>query len=188
MIDERIYQNWSSIDLPNLLLSLGEDLSREGLLATPRRVKAAWHEFLEGYTLEPEELLKTTFKAESTSAQMCHNIHFVSICEHHLLPFTGYVHIAYKPSTCVVGLSKLTRLVDCFAKRLQIQERMVQQIATTLDSVIKPRFVIVIAEGRHLCCHGRGIRRTEMTFTTTALCGKAPTELVDTLLLKGNKV
>jgi len=119
---------------------------------------------------------------------MCHNIHFTSMCEHHLLPFSGYVHIAYKPREVVAGLSKLSRLVDCFARRLQIQERMVDQIASAMCEYLNPHFVIVIAEGRHLCCHSRGIRRSEMTFTTTALKGKAPVELVDALLLKGKTI
>lgn len=176
---------WDGMNLPGLFLQLGEDLEREGLRDTPRRVAAAWREFLEGYTLRPDEILSKTFKAESTSAQMCHNMHFVSMCEHHLLPFFGYVHIAYQPKSIVAGLSKLTRLVDCFARRLQIQERMVDQIAEAMNTHLDPYFVIVIAEGRHLCCHGRGIRRTEMTFTTTALRGDAPKELVDALLLKG---
>jgi len=181
-------ETWKNIDLAGLFLQLGEDLTREGLRDTPRRVAAAWKEFLEGYTLKPSEILARTFKVESTNAQMCHNMHFVSMCEHHLLPFFGYVHIAYQPRNVVAGLSKLTRLVDCFARRLQIQERMVDQIATAMYENLDPYFVIVIAEGRHLCCHGRGIRRTEMTFTTTALRGDAPIKLVDALLLKGRKL
>lgn len=163
--------NWG-IDLGGLLLALGENLDREGLQETPVRVKRAWAEFLEGYTLDPKEILGTTFDAESTGIQACTHIEFFSMCEHHLLPFFGTAAVVYQPSKCVAGLSKLTRLVDCFARRLQIQERMTQQIADALYEHLEPAGVLVVCKAKHLCCHGRGIRRSQMEFRTTAECGR----------------
>jgi len=163
--------NWG-IDLGGMLLQLGEDLNREGLQQTPQRVERAWREFLEGYTMDPVEILSRTFEAESTGIQVCRNIVFSSMCEHHLLPFFGQASIVYKPVCQVVGLSKLTRLVDCFAHRLQIQERMTQQIADALFEYVEPEGVLVICQAKHLCCHGRGIRRSQMEFKTTAQCGR----------------
>lgn len=160
------------IDLEALLLPLGEDLDREGLQDTPERVERAWAEFLEGYTLDPKEILGTTFEAESTGIQVCTDISFCSMCEHHLLPFFGMTSIVYQPRGQVAGLSKLTRLVDCYARRLQIQERMTQQIADALVEHLDPWGVLVICSAKHLCCHGRGIRRSQMKFKTIAQCGQ----------------
>lgn len=160
------------IDLGALLLQLGENLDREGLQGTPDRVERAWAEFLEGYTLDPKEILGTTFTAESTGIQVGLGISFSSMCEHHLLPFFGEVSIVYSPDKQVAGLSKLARLVDCFARRLQIQERMTQQIADTFYEYLEPHGVLVLCRAKHLCCHGRGIRRSQMEFKTTAQCGE----------------
>lgn len=162
--------NWG-VDIGSLLLQLGEDLNREGLQATPERVKRAWAEFLEGYTLDPKEILGTTFEAESSGIQVCTNINFFSMCEHHLLPFFGTAAVVYRPNKQVAGLSKLTRLVDCFARRLQIQERMTEQIAHTLFTHLKPSGVLVVCRAKHLCCHGRGIRRSQMEFRTSSEYG-----------------
>lgn len=163
--------NWG-IDLGGILLQLGEDLDREGLQGTPERVERAWTEFLEGYTLDPGEILGKTFTAESKGIQACRNIQFFSMCEHHLLPFFGHATVIYKPNGYVAGLSKLVRLVDCFARRLQIQERMTQQIADALFKHLEPEGVLVVCNAKHLCCHGRGIRRSQMEFRTTAQCGR----------------
>jgi len=160
-----------NIEIRDLLLQLGEDVEREGLRGTPERVKSTWLELLEGYTLDPREILNTTFEAESTGIQICKNIAFTSMCEHHLLAFWGYTHICYIPQEQVVGLSKLSRLVDCFAKRLQIQERLTEQIADALFAGIEAKGVFVIVDAIHLCCKGRGIRRDRMSFTTTATKG-----------------
>jgi len=159
------------IDLGGMLLQLGEDLDREGLQQTPVRVERAWAEFLEGYTLDPKEILGTTFTAEGKGIQACTDISFCSMCEHHLLPFFGVASVVYRPNENVAGLSKLTRLVDCFARRLQIQERMTRQIASALSELLKPDGVLVVCQAKHLCCHGRGIRRERMEFKTTAQCG-----------------
>lgn len=160
------------IDLKEMLTNLGEDLNREGLQATPDRVKRAWSEFLEGYTIDLEDIFGTTFEAEGPGIQACQNIGFYSMCEHHLLSFFGTVSIVYQPDKCVAGLSKLARLVDCFAHRLQIQERMTQQIADTLYEHLDPKGVLVLCKAKHLCCHGRGIRRNQMEFRTVAQNGQ----------------
>ncbi len=160
------------IDIGGILLQLGEDLDREGLQKTPDRVERAWQEFLEGYALDPEKVLGLTFKADSHGVQAGLEINFSSMCEHHLLPFFGTVTIVYKPNDQVAGLSKLARLVDCFARRLQIQERMTQQIADALFTHLEPVGVLVICKAKHLCCHGRGIRRSQMEFKTQAECGE----------------
>lgn len=165
-----VMQEWK-FDFGQLLLGLGEDTTREGLQETPRRVNAAWLEFLEGYTITPADLFKTTFDAECSGIQVCQNISFCSMCEHHLLPFFGSAIIVYRPNKRVAGLSKLSRLVDCFARRLQIQERMTNQIAQALTTALDPKGVLVICEAKHHCCHGRGIRRSNMTFKTIAEIG-----------------
>jgi GTP cyclohydrolase I len=175
------YEDWKAFSLAELLLSLGEDLEREGLQETPRRITSAWHEFLEGYTLDPKKILDQTFEAEGDGLQLCRNIEFTSMCEHHLLPFFGVCHIAYQPRDVVVGLSKLSRLVDCYGHRLQIQERMVTQIAETLDECLDPIGTLVIVEARHLCCHGRGIRRTKMDFVTSSCIGNVDKEMYQLL-------
>lgn len=159
-------------DIGSLLLQLGENVEREGLIDTPKRIERAWTEFLEGYTLDPIEILSATFEAESTGIQACTKISFTSMCEHHLLPFFGHVSIVYQPKARVVGLSKLARLVDCYAKRLQIQERMTNKIAEDLHRVLDTKGVLVLCQAKHLCCHGRGVRRSEMLFNTTAIQGQ----------------
>ena len=159
------------LSIKDLLLNLGEDLDREGLQGTPKRVERAWNELLEGYTLNSDELFESTFEAEGNGMQLCKNIAFTSMCEHHLLPFYGYVHICYNPSEYVIGLSKLSRLVDCFAHRLQIQERMTQQLVDTIATKLSPMGVFVLIEAVHLCCKGRGIRRDRMVFTTSGTYG-----------------
>lgn len=170
-----------SFNFSDLLLHLGENLDREGLQETPARVERAWREFLEGYTLDPAELLGTTFEAESTGLQACVDIEFFSMCEHHLLPFFGTTSIVYAPNNRVAGLSKLSRLVDCYARRLQIQERMTQQIAQSLMQYLEPKGVLVICQAKHHCCHGRGIRRSRMSFKTVAKCGAVDAEFWEAL-------
>ena len=179
-------ERWhEAVDIPNLLLSLGEDLEREGLERTPERVKKTWEEFLNGYTLSAEELLAQTFESEGGGTQICRGIEFTSMCEHHLLPFFGKCHIGYTPKDRVAGLSKLARLVDCYGRRLQIQERMTNQIADAIWEHLEPSGVLVIIEARHMCCHGRGVERRQMNFLTTALRGSVAR--VSYLLLKGDE-
>lgn len=177
-----IVTRWNNvINLPGLLLSLGEDLERRELSETPERMHNAWREQLEGYTIDPDEVLKKTWPNEGGGIILCRDIFFVSLCEHHLLSFFGHCNIAYEPTETgeVVGLSKLTRLVDCFAHRLQIQERLVNQIADALDKHLDTKGIAVVAQGQHLCCLGRGIRRESMGMTTIARRGKTGNDLVE---------
>lgn len=179
-------RHWNNtMSIPELLIGLGEDLEREGLLETPDRVMRAWKEFLEGYTLSADDILDKTFDAEDSGLQVCQNIVFTSLCEHHLLSFYGHVTIAYKPRERVCGLSKLARLVDCFARRLQIQERMTSQIANAIWENLNPMGVLVIAEAKHLCCIGRGVKRDKMNFKTMQQYGKLETTDVQLLLNSG---
>jgi len=161
--------------LRDLLLHAGEDPIREGLQETPRRVEDAWSERLDGYSMDPEDFLATTFENEGgENVQLVEDIWFSSTCEHHFLPFDGYCSIAYLPQDRVVGLSKLSRLVDCFAHRLQIQERMTFQIADALmqSPKLSARGVLVVVSASHSCCTGRGVRRERMNFVTTARRGE----------------
>jgi GTP cyclohydrolase I len=156
-----------------LLRWAGEDPAREGLLDTPKRVTKAYGELFSGYTLDPKAVLNTTFEEVGGYDEMIvlRDIEFTSHCEHHMLPFTGRAHIAYIPSDKVVGLSKLARLVDIYARRLQIQEKMTAEIATTLNDVLKPRGVAVVIEATHMCMSMRGIRKQNAIMQTSKLLG-----------------
>lgn len=155
-----------------LLRYMGEDPAREGLLETPDRVARAWVEMTEGYRMRPEQVLATTFEGDSDEMVILKDIDFVSCCEHHLLTFSGKAHVAYLPSQGrIVGLSKLARIVDVFAKRLQVQERMTQQIAHAILDVLKPQGVAVVVEGAHSCMCVRGVRKQGATMMTSSLHG-----------------
>jgi GTP cyclohydrolase I len=140
-----------------LLEEMGEDPKREGLRDTPRRVADMYAELTEGYSMNPKAILSKEW-SEVTGMVVAKDIGFFSLCEHHLLPFHGKVHIGYIPSKSVVGLSKLVRLVDCFSKRLQLQERMTKQIADALNDTIRPYGVVVVVQARHLCMEMRGVK------------------------------
>lgn len=179
-------RDWEKhVSIPDMLLLLGEDLEREGLRETPQRVKRAWTEFLSGYTMEAEKILSKNFVAEGNGLQVCKDIIFTSLCEHHLLSFFGNVTIAYVPDKVVCGLSKLARLVDCYGRRLQIQERLTQQIADAINTYLEPKSVIVIVEAQHLCCIGRGVRQSSMNFITCARHGIMNDTLLQIMLTKG---
>ena len=155
-----------------LLQFLGEDPTREGLVDTPARVLRSLQEMTRGYTEEPTELLRTVFSADHDQMILLRNIPFTSLCEHHLLPFSGVATVAYLPAEGhIVGLSKLARLVLCFARRLQIQERLTQQIARTLQEVIAPLGVGVIVRAVHQCMTCRGVALTGTEMVTSALTG-----------------
>ncbi len=178
-----------NVQIPDLLLSLGVDLESEALEETPRRVGGAWEELLQGYTLDANDILAATFESEGHGPVICRNIEFSSICEHHMIPFFGVCHIAYIPSEKVVGLSKLARLVDCFAQRLQIQERLTKQICDALVGELEeythdlaPNGVLVITSARHLCCLGRGVRRTKMDFICVSQSGAIYPQLYNILM------
>ena len=155
-----------------LLKYIGEDPQRNGLMETPHRFCRAFLELNEGYQLNPEEILTTTFEAHFDEMVLLKDIEFSSLCEHHLLSFTGKAHVAYLPSQGrIVGLSKLARLVDVFAKRLQVQERLTQQIAETIDKVLKPHGVAVVLEASHSCMCVRGVRKHGATMITSSMLG-----------------
>jgi GTP cyclohydrolase I len=156
-----------------LLRWAGDDPTREGLLGTPSRVARAFEEYFTGYATDPVELLQRTFEETDgyDEVVVLRDIRFESHCEHHLAPIIGRAHIAYLPDRRVVGISKLARLVDVYAKRLQIQEKMTAQIANTLDDVLKPRGVAVMIEAAHQCMTTRGVHKPGVTMVTSRMLG-----------------
>ena len=151
----------------------GDDPDREGLLGTPSRVVRAYEEWFAGYDEDPRDYLKRTFEevAGYDEIVLLRDVRFVSHCEHHIAPILGRVHIAYLPRNRVVGISKLVRLVDAYAKRLQVQEKLTAEIASCLDSVLNPHGVAVVVEGTHECMTTRGVRRTDVTMVTSRMLG-----------------
>ena len=151
----------------------GDDPDREGLLATPSRVARAYEEWFGGYDEDPRDYLKRTFEevAGYDEIVLLRDVRFVSHCEHHMAPIIGRVHIGYLPRNRVVGISKLIRLVDAYARRLQVQERLTAEIASCLDSVLKPHGVAVVVEGTHECMTTRGVKRTDVTMVTSRMLG-----------------
>ena len=155
-----------------LLVRIGEDPEREGLVRTPVRVTQAWEFLTRGYRQDPKEVIAgALFQADSDEMICIKNIELYSICEHHLLPFVGKAHVAYIPNHRIVGFSKIPRLVDVFARRLQIQERLTQQIAGALMEFLKPQGVGVVIEAMHLCMTMRGVEKQHSTATTSAMLG-----------------
>jgi len=155
-----------------LLRSIGEDPLREGLRDTPKRVAKMWDELTCGYKQDPKALLGASFSSESYDEMVfLKDIRFYSMCEHHMLPFYGVVHFAYIPDKRVVGVSKIARLVECFSKRLQIQERMTMQIGKTFEEVVAPLGVGVVVEGVHLCMMIRGVKKENAKMITNYLGG-----------------
>ncbi len=156
----------------DLLAALGEDPDREGLLKTPARVVEALNFLTEGYRQTPEEVLNEAFFTEEYDEMvLVKDIEVYSLCEHHLLPFFGKAHVAYIPDKRIVGLSKIPRLVDLFARRLQVQERMTKQIAETMMEKLDPVGVGVVVEARHLCMVMRGVEKQHSSMTTSAMLG-----------------
>ena len=155
-----------------LLRYMGENPDRDGLLETPDRVCRAWVEMTEGYRVSPEKVLSTTFEGSSDEMVVLKDIEFTSCCEHHLLTFSGRAHVAYLPSQGrIVGLSKLARIVDVYAKRLQVQERMTEQIADAIKTNLNPHGVAVVIEGQHSCMCVRGVRKQGATMVTSSVHG-----------------
>jgi GTP cyclohydrolase I len=155
-----------------LLDALGEDAAREGLERTPERVARMYDELLAGYRLDPYDLInEALFDVEYEEMVIIRDIEFYSLCEHHLLPFIGQAHVAYLPRDKVIGLSKIPRVVDLFARRLQVQERMTTQIADFLQAAINPLGVAVVIEGLHLCAAMRGVKKANARMVTSALRG-----------------
>jgi len=156
-----------------LLSWAGDDPAREGLLDTPSRVARAFDEYFSGYQACPKTLLERTFEETEGYDEivLLRNIRFESHCEHHLAPIIGRAHVAYLPKNRVVGISKLARLVDVYAKRLQIQEKMTAQIAGTIEDVLQPRGVAVVIEAAHHCMTTRGVHKTGVTMVTSRMLG-----------------
>jgi GTP cyclohydrolase I len=155
-----------------LLAELGEDPTREGLLDTPKRVEKALKFLTSGYDMDPDELLNgALFTVDYSEMVIVKDIDFNSLCEHHLLPFFGKCHIAYLPRTKVIGLSKIPRLVDMFSRRLQLQERLTNQIAETIQNTVTPLGVAVVMEGTHLCMAMRGVEKQNSFAVTSAMLG-----------------
>lgn len=157
-----------------LLIAVGEDPDREGLRETPGRVARAYRELLAGLTQVPEDVLTTTFDLGHDEMVLVKDIEIVSLCEHHLLPFHGVAHVGYIPAETgkITGLSKLARLVDVFARRPQVQERLTTQIADSLMRILEARGAIVVIEAEHMCMSVRGIRKPGAKTTTSAVRGQ----------------
>ena len=155
-----------------ILTAVGEDPQREGLLDTPSRVARAYDELLVGYRVDPQALLNNAlFDVTYKEMVIVTDIDFYSLCEHHMLPFIGKAHVAYIPNEKVVGLSKIPRLVEVYARRLQIQERMTRQIAEIIDELLNPLGVAVVVDGLHLCMAMRGVKKSNARMRTSALRG-----------------
>lgn len=157
----------------SILEGIGENPNREGLLKTPERVAKAIQFLTHGYDLNPSEILKSAmFKEEYSQMVLVKDIEIYSLCEHHLLPFFGKAHVAYIPNGCVVGLSKIPRVVDAFARRLQVQERLTNEIRDCIQNTMNPLGVGVVIEAQHLCMQMRGIQKQNSVTTTSAFTGE----------------
>lgn len=166
-----VSSNKAQSAIRHLLEHLGEDADREGLRNTPARVVKAYREMTAGCAMDPAVILGTTFDESSDQLILVRSIDFYSTCEHHLLPFYGVAHVAYLPKDRVVGLSKIPRLVECFALRLQIQERLTGQIADALMAHLDCRAVGVVIRAKHLCMACRGVRKDGADMVTSAVRG-----------------
>jgi GTP cyclohydrolase I len=155
-----------------ILENIGEEPDREGLLRTPSRVAKMYAELTAGYRIDPDALVNdAVFSVDYDEMVMVKDIDFSSLCEHHMLPFMGRVHVAYIPNGKVIGLSKIPRIVEMFARRLQVQERMTVQIADFIDAALKPQGVAVVAEGVHMCSVMRGVKKANAKMITSAMRG-----------------
>jgi GTP cyclohydrolase I len=164
--------------IEQLLRAFGEDHTREGLQKTPERVARMYTELLDGYRIDPVELLNDAlFNISYDEMVIVRDIEFYSLCEHHLLPFLGRAHVAYLPKGKVIGLSKVPRVVDMFSRRIQVQERMTRQIADFIDKLLHPWGVAVVVEGLHLCATMRGVKKHDARMTTSAMLGAFRTHL-----------
>lgn len=166
----------TDIDFENavksMMIHIGEDPEREGLLQTPSRVRKAYEFMYGGYNEDPKEILsKALFTSSNGEMVLIKDIEFYSTCEHHLLPIIGRVHVAYIPDGKVVGLSKIPRVVNVFARRMQIQEQLTEQIADAINETIMPKGVAVVIQARHMCMEMRGVEKINSTTTSSALRG-----------------
>ena len=160
-----------------LLVELGEDPEREGLQDTPRRVAALYEELTQGYREDPHKIVRgAVFEVEYDSMVVLKDVEYFSLCEHHLVPFFGHVHVGYIPKGRVIGASKIPRIVDVFAHRLQLQERLTEQIAQFLEEALQPLGLGVVVEGYHLCLAMRGVRKQDAWMVTSAMKGSFRTD------------
>jgi GTP cyclohydrolase I len=158
--------------METVLKNLGEDPAREGLLRTPERSEKALRFLLSGYSQSMENIVNgALFHVKTDEMVIVKDIEFYSLCEHHMLPFFGKMHVAYLPNSRVVGLSKIPRIVDMFARRLQVQERLTQEVADAIEEICEPRGVGVICEARHFCMMMRGVEKQNSSTTTSAMRG-----------------
>ena len=158
--------------IKELLIQIGEDPNREGIAKTPERVAKAWEFLSRGYDQDLESIINNAIFTEDYDEMVTiKDIDFFSLCEHHLLPFFGKAHVAYIPDGKIVGLSKIPRIVEMFSRRLQVQERMTQQIAETLNKVLHPKGVAVVLEGAHMCMQMRGVEKQNSYATTSSMMG-----------------
>lgn len=177
--DNEIYETGAAIDFETarksileLIRAVGEDPEREGLKKTPERVARMYAELLSGYNTDPEKFINgALFNITYDEMVIVRDIEFYSLCEHHMLPFIGRVHVAYIPAGKVIGLSKIPRVVDMYARRLQVQERMTRQIADFLSDQLKPQGVAVVVEAMHMCAMMRGVKKHDARMTTSAMHG-----------------
>jgi GTP cyclohydrolase IA len=155
-----------------ILRLVGEDVEREGLLDTPARVVRMYEEILAGYSVNPREVIGVTFDEQHEEMVIIRDIVYYSLCEHHMAPFFGKIHVGYIPSGKVAGLSKFARLVEAITRKLQVQERITSEIADILDEELKPHGVMVVVEGEHLCMCSRGVKKPGSKTVTSAVRGQ----------------
>ena len=165
-------------DVRNILLAMGEDPTREGLIDTPKRVAKSYEFLTRGYRQNLAEVVNgALFEAESDDMVIVRNIEFFSLCEHHMLPFFGKCHVGYIPQKKIIGVSKVARIVDLFARRLQVQERLTKQISEALMEILDAEGVGVVMEARHLCMQMRGVEKQHSEMTTSSMLGSFRREL-----------
>jgi len=178
LVDSGINTSAAEEAILHLINALGEKPEREGLKNTPKRVARMYLELLSGYRADPQKVVNgALFNITYDEMVIVRDIEFYSLCEHHMLPFLGRVHVAYMPAGKVIGLSKIPRLVDIYARRLQVQERMTRQIADIIQELLEPKGVAVVVEGLHLCSMMRGVKKHGARMTTSAMHGSFRTNL-----------
>ncbi len=166
-VTKKLAENYKTI-----ISDLGEDVEREGLVDTPMRVAKSMQFILQGYAMNPEEIIKSAmFKEDYQSMVIVKNIEIYSMCEHHMIPFFGKAHVAYIPNGYVTGLSKIARMVDAFSRRMQLQERLTNQVRDCIQETLNPLGVAVVIEAQHLCMMMRGVQKQNSVTTTSAFTG-----------------
>ena len=164
--------------IKDILIEIGEDPGREGLLKTPERVEKAWQYLMRGYKQDVKSVVNgAVFQAESDDMIIVRNIEFFSMCEHHMLPFFGKCHVGYIPNKKIIGVSKIARIVDMFARRLQVQERLTKEISHALMEILDAEGVGVVMDAQHLCMQMRGVEKQNSVMTTSSMLGSFRREL-----------